>query len=203
MSKNPLILFEGIECSGKTTQIKKIKNYLKKKKKKFIHIREPGGSNNSEKIRTLLLNDKFNSASMTDLFLYMASRNENIEKIITKNYHKKIILIDRFVFSTLAYQHYGMGIKKSFIEMLNKNILKDIRPDFIFLHVINLRILKKRLKFRKNNNRYDKFSLNFYSKVQKGFLKLLRNKKNMKIIDSSQSISSNTKEIINKIEKLL
>ena len=122
MSNYPLIIFEGIEGSGKSTQIKKVANYLKKKKRKFIQIREPGGSENSEKIRKLILNKKFKSSPTTDLLLYMASRNENIEKIILKNYKKKIILIDRFIYSSVAYQHYGMGISKNFIDNLNKSI---------------------------------------------------------------------------------
>ena len=82
MSNYPLIIFEGIEGSGKSTQIKKVANFLKKKKRNFVQIREPGGSENSEKIRKLILDQKFKSSPTTDLLLYMASRNENMEKII-------------------------------------------------------------------------------------------------------------------------
>ena len=203
MSKNPLILFEGIECSGKTTQIKKIKNYLKKKKKKFIHIREPGGSNNSEKIRTLLLNDKFNSSSMTDLFLYMASRNENFHKLIKKNYKKKIILIDRFIDSTIAYQHYGMNINKNLILTLNKHILGKINPDLTFLNIVNKKNLFQRLKKRNKKNRYDLFNYNFYRKVQNGFLKIAKNNKKYIIVDSNKSILDNKSKIIQNLNKLL
>ncbi len=108
MSKKPIIVFEGIEGSGKTYHINNISNYLKKNKIKFIKIREPGGSKNSEKIRKLILKKKENYEKFTDLLLYMASRNENYHNILSKNYKKKIILIDRFLDSTIAYQHYGM-----------------------------------------------------------------------------------------------
>ena len=122
-----IITFEGIEGSGKSLHIENVAKYLKKKKISFIKIREPGGSKNSEKIRKLILNNKSNFNKYTDLFLYFAARSENIEKIIIKNYQKKVILIDRFTDSTLAYQHYGMGISKKIIEHLNKYLLKKIK----------------------------------------------------------------------------
>ena len=117
MSKKPIIVFEGIECSGKSLHISYVANYLKKKRIRFIKIREPGGNINSEKIRRLLLNNKSNFNKVTDLFLYFAARNENIENIIKKNIGKRIILIDRFTDSTVAYQHFGMNINIKFINM--------------------------------------------------------------------------------------
>ena len=85
MSKNPIIVFEGIEGSGKSFHIKNVSNYLKKKGKKFITIREPGGNKNSEKIRKIILNKKSNFSKNTDLLLYLAARSENIDKVINKN----------------------------------------------------------------------------------------------------------------------
>ena len=177
MYKHPLIIFEGIEGSGKSFQINKVAKYLEKKRIKYIKIREPGGSSNSEKIRSLLFSKKSNFNSLTDLFLYIASRNENVNKILSKNYKKKVILIDRFIYSTIAYQHYGMGINFKFINSLNKIVLKDIKPTHIFLHTVSISNMNKRLKSRKNNNRYDKFDKKFYNRVQKGFIKMLKRKK--------------------------
>ena len=137
MSKYPIFVFEGIEGTGKSTQVKSISVYLKKKGVPFIILREPGGSKNSEKIRKILLNKKSNFNPITDLLLYLASRSENIEKIINKNLYKKIILIDRFVYSTLAYQHYGMGINLKLIKYLNKLIIKKIKIKHIFLHTVD------------------------------------------------------------------
>ena len=204
MYKKAIIVFEGIETSGKSLHINSITNYLKKNGKKFIKIREPGGNYNSEKIRQLILNKKSKFNKVTDLLLYFAARSENIEKIIKKNIGKKIILIDRFVDSTLAYQHYGMGININFINMINKFLLKDIKVSFTFLHLVNQKNLKLRLYKRKNLNRYDKFSLNFYKKVQSGFLKVAnKNRRKYLKINSNLPIKVNKLKIINKINKLI
>ena len=133
MSKKMIITFEGIEGSGKSLHIENVTKYLKKKKINFINIREPGGSRNSEKIRKLILNNKSNFNKNTDLLLYLASRSENLEKIISKNYKKKVILIDRFTDSTIAYQHYGMGINLKLIQILNKYLLKKLKLVLHFL----------------------------------------------------------------------
>ena len=122
MYKKPVIVFEGIEGSGKSFHVNNVCNYLKKKKIPFLKLREPGGSKNSESIRKLILNKKSNFNKNTDLLLYLASRSENIS-LIKKNYKKKIIIIDRFIDSTLAYQHYGFGIKFSLIKSINHYII--------------------------------------------------------------------------------
>lgn len=204
MSKiKPLIVFEGIEGSGKTTLINHVSKYLKKKKISFIKIREPGGNKNSEKIRKLILNKKNKFNPLTDLMLYLASRSENIENVIKKNYKKKIILLDRFIDSTIAYQHYGMGIDKSVIVNINKILLKKIRPNITFLNIVNMRNLKKRLYLRKNKNRYDNFKIKFYKKVQAGFVKLSKNKKNYVVIDSNNNLVENKKKVLNMIIKFI
>ena len=115
MSKKPIIVFEGIEGSGKSYHISKVANYLKKRKIGYIKIREPGGTPSAEKIRKLVLNNKSKFNKKTDLLLYLAARSENIEQI-RKYYNKKIILIDRFIDSTIAYQHFGMGIDIKIIK---------------------------------------------------------------------------------------
>ena len=201
MSKFPLIVFEGIDGSGKTHHINKIISYFKKQKIKYFILREPGGSKNSEIIRNLILKKKNEFNNETDLFLYMASRSENIA-LIKENLKKKIVLIDRFVDSTLAYQHYGMGINKKFIINLNRATLKKIKPSFTFLNIVNMKNLKFRLNKRKKN-RYDKFSHSFYNKVQKGFIKLSKNNNKYMIINSNKSISENKRIILNKINSII
>jgi dTMP kinase len=204
MSKKPIIVFEGIEGSGKTFHINNVQKHLIKKKIKFISIREPGGSINAEKIRKLILNNKSNFDKVTDLLLYLAARNENINILIRKNINKKIILIDRFIDSTIAYQHYGMGVDLSFINYINNFLLKNIKPDFTFLNLVNKKNLKLRLRKRKILNRYDKFELKFYNKVQLGFIKLSNFKKNKYLkINSNSDVSINKKIILNKIDKLI
>ena len=199
-----IITFEGIEGSGKSLHIDNVAKYLKKKKISFIKLREPGGSKNSEKIRKLILNNKSNFNKNTDLLLYLASRSENIEKIIIKNYQKKVILIDRFIDSTIAYQFYGMGISKKIIENLNKYLLKKIKVNFTFLNIVNEKNLKKRLFKRKSLNRYDKFKQTFYKRVQNGFIhQAKQNTNKYLIVNSNLKIEDNKKIIINKINKIL
>ena len=203
MSNYPFIIFEGVEGSGKTTQIKNVIRYLKKKRIGYVNIREPGGTKNSEKIRKLILNNKSSLNKTTDLFLYFASRSENVDKIISKFYGKKVILVDRFIYSTIAYQHFGMGINKKLIENINTLLIGKYKPDHIFLHTVSKKNLVYRLRLRKNKNRYDKFKLNFYNLVQKGYLKILKSKKNVTIIDSSDTLNNNKIQIIEKIKHIL
>ena len=204
MSKNPIIVFEGIEGSGKSLHINNVVKYLKKKNKKFVKIREPGGSKNSEKIRKIILSNKSNFSKNTDLLLYLAARSENIDKIIKKNYKKKIILIDRFVDSTIAYQHYGMSVDLKLINAINKFLLKNITVNYTFLNLVNGKNLKLRLAKRINLNRYDRFKMSFYKNVQLGFIKIAnKNKKKYLKIDSNLDISINKKIIINKIDQLI
>ena len=204
MSKKPIIVFEGIEGSGKTFHLNNIARYLKKKRISFIKIREPGGNYNSEKIRKLILNKNSNFNSTTDLLLYLAARNENINIIIKKYFKKKVILIDRFVDSTTAYQHYGMGVNLNLIKNINKVILKGIKVDFTFLHYVSNKNMKKRLLKRKNLNRYDKFNMKFYQKVQSGYFKISKQKKTKYfLVNSNLSIVENKKNIIKKINKLI
>ena len=203
MSKKPIIVFEGIEGSGKSHHISVVSRHLKKKKISHIKIREPGGNPNSEKIRNLILNKKSNFNKNTDLLLYMAARSENIN-VIKNIFNKKIILIDRFTDSTIAYQHYGMGVNLKLINVLNKYLLKDIKIGFTFLNTVNNKNLFSRLRKRKRLNRYDKFNSVFYNKVQNGFIKLAKSKKrSYMIINSNLEIVKNKKLILDKINKLI
>ena len=203
MSKKPIIVFEGIEGSGKSHHISAVSKYLTKKKISHIKVREPGGNQNSEKIRKLILNNKSNFNQNTDLLLYMAARSENVD-LIKKFYKKKIILIDRFTDSTIAYQHFGMGVDINLIEALNKYLLKNIKVNFTFLNIVNKKNLQERLKQRKSLNRYDKFKMSFYNKVQNGFLKLSKRQKNKyQYINSNLEIHKNEKLILSRIDKLI
>ena len=203
MSKKPIIVFEGIEGSGKTHHMSVVCKYLKKKKINYIKIREPGGNPNSEKIRKLILDNKSNFNKNTDLLLYLAARSENI-KIIENSYKKKIILIDRFIDSTIAYQHFGMGVNIKLIKSINDFLLKKIKVNFTFLNLVNNKNLTLRLKKRKSLNRYDKFDLQFYNRVQKGFLKLSNTKKKTyQLVDSNLNIKYNEQLILNTIDKLI
>ena len=209
--KSLFITFEGVEGSGKTYQSKKLYKNLKKLKIFSILTREPGGTSSAEKIRELILKDYFHPESKekfnkyTDTLLYLAARNEHIEnKIKPALKNKKIVICDRFIDSTTAYQIYGKGVNKHFINSIHKYILKGLKPDLTFILISNISKAFKRMNKRKSKNRYDKFSANFYKKVQKAFVKI--GKSNMKryvILDNSKDSPEIEKIILKKIIKLL
>ena len=148
MYKKPVIVFEGIEGSGKTYHLSNVCKYLKKRIP-YLKIREPGGTINSEKIRKLILDKKSDFNKNTDLLLYLAARSENISKL-KRYYKKKIIIIDRFKDSTIAYQHYGMGLNLNLINKINDYILGNFKIDYTFLNIVNKKNMILRLKKRKN-----------------------------------------------------
>ena len=196
-----IIVFEGIDGSGKTYHVNEVSKYLTKKKIKFVKIREPGGSRNAENIRKIILNKRSTNKKKTDLLLYLAARNENVERLIKPNINKKVILIDRFTDSTLAYQHYGFKINMQIIKKINIFILGNIKADFTFLNIVPIKDIKKNISG--NKNKYDNFNKNFYRKVQAGFLKILKKNKNKLIIDSSKQKKYNIEIIKRKINKIL
>ena len=123
---------------------------------------------------------------------------------LIENYKKKVILIDRFVDSTIAYQHYGLGINLSFIKKMNYFLLKNLKVDFTFINLVSEKNMIQRLKQRKKLNRYDNFKKTFYKKVQRGYLKLSKkNKKNYMLINSDLDIKINKELVITKINQLL
>ena len=208
--KSLFVVFEGVEGCGKSFQSKKLAHNLKKKGIKCILTREPGGTNSAELIRNLILKDYFNKNKSekfhkyTDTLLYMAARNEHIKNKIKPELKKKrVVICDRFTDSTLAYQHYGKKISLSFINNIHKVILSGIKPDVTFILKVSPNSSKKRLKKRKTKNRYDNFSQSFYSKAQKSFLKIAKNKKNYFIFDSSENTNELEFKILEKVCQFL
>jgi len=203
--KKIFIVFEGIEGSGKSFHSLTLVKKLKSLNIPCVYLREPGGTKEAERIRNFLLkneNKKFNS--LTDTLLYLAARNENVLKKIKPFYKKKIIICDRFVDSTLAYQHYGLGVKKHFINFINKEIMGSIKPDYTFLMYLNVNKSILRISNRKIINRYDKFKKSFYKKVQNGFLKISnKNKSKYMIINSSNKFKTNQTIIFHQVKKLI
>tara|TARA_B100000900_G_scaffold70061_1_gene55359 strand:+ start:28 stop:672 length:645 start_codon:yes stop_codon:yes gene_type:complete len=204
------IVFEGVEGCGKSYQSKKLFNRLKKKNIASILTREPGGTKSSELIRNLILKDYFEKNSKekfdkyTDTLLYLAARNEHIKnKIRPALLKKKIVICDRFTDSTLAYQVYGKKVDIKFINNIHKKILNGIKPNIVFILKVSEKISRIRLRKRKIKNRYDNFSKSFYSKAQKSFLKIAKNKKNYYILNSSSNDSNLEKKIFDIVSRHL
>ena len=144
-------------------------------------------------------NDKFHK--YTDTLLYLAARNEHVQNVIRPSLvKKKVVICDRFIDSTIAYQVYGKGVKLQFIKNIHKEILNKLKPDLTFVLKVNISTSSKRLKKRKTKNRYDNFSKKFYNRAQKAFIKIANeNPKKYFIIDNSK----NDNEIQNKIYNIV
>ena len=139
----------------------------------------------------------------TDTLLYLAARNEHVKNKIEPALSKgKVVICDRFIDSTLAYQVYGKKVSLGLINSIHKHILKKNKPDLTFVLKVNVSKALKRLNKRKNKNRYDKFNYAFYNKVQNGFLKISKNKNKYMLIDSNASIHSNKQKIFDKINSI-
>ncbi len=130
------IVFEGIEGSGKSYLSRKLYKKLLKKNIPTILTREPGGTNRAESIRKIILNDYFEKKNndkfhkYTDTLLYLAARNEHVQNVIRPSLvKKKVVICDRFIDSTIAYQVYGKGVKLQFIKNIHKEILNKLKPD--------------------------------------------------------------------------
>ncbi len=204
------IVFEGVEGCGKSFQSKKLHKNLKNKKIDAILTREPGGTKSSELIRNLILKDYFSKNSKekfdkyTDTLLYLAARNEHvINKIKPALQKKKIVICDRFIDSTLAYQVYGKRVDINFINNIHKKILGNLKPNLVFVLKVSEKSSRARLKKRKTKNRYDNFAKSFYTKAQKSFIKIAKNKKNYFVLESSSNDDTLQVKIFNIVKKYL
>ena len=204
------IVFEGVEGCGKSFQSKKLYKNLKKKKISSILTREPGGTKSAELIRKLILRDYFGKSKRekfdkyTDTLLYLAARNEHVKtKILPALQKKKIVICDRFVDSTIAYQVFGKKVDLKFIKNIHKKILKNLKPNITFILKVSPKSSKERLLKRKSKNRYDNFSQSFYNKAQNSFIKIAKSKKNYYILNSSNNDNLLEKKIFNIVSRFL
>tara|TARA_B100000963_G_scaffold346843_1_gene352520 strand:- start:810 stop:1415 length:606 start_codon:yes stop_codon:yes gene_type:complete len=197
------ISFEGIEGSGKSTQIKIISESLQKKGHDVISVREPGGTEVGEKIRKIFLQETTeNFDPLTEVLLLYASRKQLDNEIIKPNLKKgSIVIADRFFHATKAYQCYGKGVELNLVEYLHKT-LNISEPDLSIYIDINPELSRKRISNRKAD-RIEQESLDFFSRVQHGYLQLEKESKNFILVDGSKSIEKISGEIDSLIKELL
>ncbi len=201
------ISFEGLDFSGKSTQLRLLRQYLENKNRKVKLIREPGGTIISEKIRDLLLDKKNdNMCDETELLLFAASRAQLIKEVIVPNLENGyLVLSDRFHHSSLAYQGYGRGISVEFIENLMEFVVKDAKPDVTFFIDIPVEEINKRKSLslfeRGGADRIELSRDNFYIKVRNGYLKLFDNDDSIVIIDGLKPIEEIHSEIVDKLNE--
>ncbi|PPR16787.1 MAG: Thymidylate kinase [Alphaproteobacteria bacterium MarineAlpha9_Bin3] len=205
--KGVFITFEGGEGTGKSTQSKLLYDYFNKKNINSILTREPGGCKESEEIRNLLVNGEINKWDpITEALLHNAARKEHIKQIIKPTLlQNKIVICDRFIDSTMAYQGVGLGVSSSFLNTLSKEITENIKPDMTFIFDIDIDISLKRVKKRdKNNmNRYEKFDQSFHSNIREYFRSLINTEERYILIDASKSIEEIHLQITNYINLLI
>ncbi len=202
-NRNLFVSFEGPEASGKSSQIKLLAKFLKKNKIPHIVTREPGGTKIGEKLRKIILDKKENISPSEEILLLMSARLNHINNIILPALKRgKMVICDRFADSTFVYQGYvnNYGLKKT-ID-LHKKLLNNFLPIKTFLFILNSNEINRRLKLRKNKNKYDKINKDFHNKVIRGYKKISKNDKRFHTIDATKSITSISDKIIKEIIKL-
>lgn len=200
------ITFEGIDFCGKSTQIELLKSYLLKSNKKVQVIREPGGTEISEKIRTMLL-DKENSKMLmeTEFLLFSASRSQLVREKIRPYLDEGIYVIsDRFHDSSTAYQGYGRGISIEVILSIHKLAIGNTIPDVTFFLDIPVEVAEQRRqeKLSEHLDRIEISDMDFFSRVRNGYLELAKNQNRFRILNGTDSVDNIQEKIIYEIEKI-
>lgn len=182
------ITFEGIDGSGKSTQANFLKNQLQNDGYDVILLREPGGTIISEKIRDLVLNHRTSSVSpLTEALLIASSRYQLVNEIILPALKKNTIVIcDRYIDSTIAYQGYGRGINICWLNEINKYSLMHANPELTYLFDLKVEDSMLRIK-NKNKDRIELEGKDFLSKVRNGYLKLAKNSKRFILLNAMDS----------------
>ncbi|MDQ3019628.1 MAG: dTMP kinase [Bacteroidota bacterium] len=198
------ISFEGIDLSGKSTQIKLLEEYLLRNKKKVISVREPGGTAISEKIRDIILDkDHLKMEYFTEFLLFSSSRHQLTKEIIIPHLKKKyFVLSDRYFDSSTAYQGYGGMLDLKIINSINKIATDNLVPDLTFLINISIEECIRRKKLmKKNEDRIEQKKISYYKKVINGYLQIAaNNKRRFVVIDGNNSIEEIQKKIIHSIK---
>ena len=172
--KGLFITVEGIDGCGKSVQAKLLEGYIKATGREVILLREPGGSQVGEQIRSVLLNkDNTNMVALTELLLFMSARAQVLEEIIKPTLAKGITIIcDRFIDSTIAYQGYGRGIDLEIIMDLTELVIDKMYPDLTIIYDVPIDIGIARRSSTGKVDRLDNEKRSFYDRVHKGYKKL-------------------------------
>ena len=206
------ITLEGVEGSGKTTQIRRLKTYLDQKGIPCMITREPGGTLIGEKVRKILLDPDHNElVPLGELFLYEAARAQHIKEVIKPHLRKRmIILCDRFCDASIAYQGYGRRIDLKWVEQVNRMASEGIRPDITLLldcptHTGLRRALKRNEVLRQEKEgRFERERIQFHNRVRKGYLTLAKKEpRRVKVIDTRKGEEKVFQEIRRIIDELI
>ncbi|MFW6121916.1 MAG: dTMP kinase [Petrotogales bacterium] len=197
------ISFEGIDGSGKSTQFRLFKKYLENEEYDFVIVREPGSTKAGEDIREILLHKEYNLCPESELLLFLASRAQIVREIIIPNLEKgKIVIADRFLDSSLAYQAYGRGLPIELVKDLNGFAVNYCLPDLTFLIDISARKAIKRKQKNTRNDKIEEEGVDFFEKVRKGYLIIAEeNRSRIYTFDGEKSPNILHKEIVRLFRK--
>ena len=200
-----LITFEGPDGAGKTTQVTLLAEALKAGGYQVVLTREPGGTIISDKIREILLNPAHDGmCAETEVLLYAASRAQHVqEKIKPALKEGKIVLCDRFVDASIAYQGFGLGLGEEMVRLINHFATDGVTPSLTFLLDISPEEGLRRLKKRAELDRIERKDLDYHRKVREGFLKLASREKRFVTIDASRQIDVIHREILSTVRRFL
>jgi dTMP kinase len=199
-----LITFEGIDGSGKSTQIEQLRNFLQKQDRKTVTFREPGGTAVSEKIRSILLDSSLEPDSITELFLFSAARSQLMsEKVLPLLEKGHIVILDRFYDSTTAYQGYGReDLDLADIHHINKIASHHTSPDLTFYLKISLHEGRKR-STGNVPDRMEQSDDDFYKRVIEGFEELADRHSRIITLDAEKEQQKVTERMIREVKKHL
>ncbi|MCL6472308.1 MAG: dTMP kinase [Firmicutes bacterium] len=205
MKKGLFITFEGIEGSGKSTQIVLLADYLKAKGYNVVTTREPGGTLIGAAIRKILLDPELTLMDYhTEVLLYAADRAQHVAEVIKPALDKgEIVISDRYLDSSIAYQHYGRALPLDFILDINKRATQGLKPDLTILLAVPVSLgLKRATKLEAD--RIEQESIEFHNRVEAGFLQLAKHDPGRwHIIDGSMSVHEVHEEVVRVVEAVI
>jgi len=204
VERGRLIALEGPDGSGKTTQIQLLENHLKELGYEVVRAREPGGTEISEKIREIILdNDNCDMSYMCEALLYAASRAQLVSEVIKPALKAgKIVICDRFVYSSMVYQGIGRGLGMDRIKSINEVALDGLEADLIFMITIPYEEGLKRKKMQRTLDRLENSGNDFHKKVFEGYLDICSKYDKIEVIDGNRNIDEIHKDIINTLKKI-
>lgn len=202
MTQGLFITFEGPDGCGKTTQMNLLAQYFEKKGKKVVLTREPGGKGLGEKVREILLNYNGEVSDRCESFLFLADRAQNIDIIVKPAVKQgEIVLCDRHIDSTVAYQGYGRGLDINEINMLNNLATGGKKPDLTLVFDVDVETSMKRVG--KEKDRMESAGIDFHNKVRNGYLELAKQEPTrIKVLDATKTIEEIHEKVVEIVEKL-
>lgn len=203
MTTGLLISFEGIDGAGKTTQLVTLRAWLEERGMEVVTLREPGGTAVSESIRTLLLDVRNHIDPMAEALLYAAARAQLVSEMIRPALDRGVVVLaDRFIDSTIAYQGYGRGLDLTALEQLNRLAARGLEPDLtILLDIPATKAFDRRQGT--TPDRLESEGLEFQSRVRDGYLILSRQQERIRVVDGTLPTVEVSREVICCAEEFL